>query len=344
MFFAIHLYNFDDPVNFAYKNPAICVPTIALQLANQQIQEIVDWKSAFLANYSTPLKAIFGFTDAQLSDYNTIFGIVDTFVSDYYNNNSIPLLENQGINLTQFNESVFGFEYNEIIYHFNGDANGLVARATMASIIPELIMWMDNRVNTDTAASIVYPEYRGYAYPRLVLLSAHDGTLGSHQTYLKRCMPSQNINLYYTPFASAIYYELHRADGKSTYSINDYYVVITYNDNPMVNISYVNFKAAVTDPGNLMTIPQLATFCQFPVPSTITNYTDQNITINITNTAQVVGTLGKGYDGYFYSTVVLACFDFTLLIAVIIYCLCCASKSAAVGGTEMRVVNVQSKA
>jgi hypothetical protein len=98
------------------------------------------------------------------------------------------------------------------------------------------------------------------------MYSAHDVEMGAIQVYLKNVL--NFTTLYYTPFASNIFFELYSPDNKQNYTSNDCTVKIIYNGHE-TNLNYTEFRTKV----NLKSwnSKQISDFCNFKSNSSSNN-------------------------------------------------------------------------
>ena len=131
----------------------------------------------------------------------------------------------------------------------------------MSPIVLDVLKWMENRIENDIKGI----GYNGYKSPKFVMYSAHDVEMGAIQLYLNSTMNFTEV--YYTPFASSIFFELNRKNDlgdPSKLTENDYTVIINYN-NHLTEVAFVDFKKGVSE--NSYDSEKIATFCKFKADS-----------------------------------------------------------------------------
>jgi len=237
--FPIHLFDREKPLNFFFYNPYVCAPLGKLLLENEKIPRVADYLTGFRKDWGEKvLKSIGkeGQTDF-LNSYMNVFKIMDNFVAAYTEGKELKAMTDAGIDLAAFNETAFDFHFNDILYKYNGDPEKLFAKISMSSFIRDILKWMDGRINADKDGK----GYNGYKAPKYVMYSGHDVTLGSAQQVF---WPALGIDpFFYTPFASSLFFELHRSEEGA--DEKGYTVKVIYNDHELKEVPYTDFKDKV---------------------------------------------------------------------------------------------------
>ena len=244
----IHLFNKENPMNQMFYNPYTCKPYYAMSKANIAKPVIQNFMKSFKAKYGETMMKMTGNKDLKFLDsYWYLFGMFDSFISDMYDGREMKKALANGIDLQAFNKTAFEFAQNDILTQFNGDKEGFFARWTATLLWPEVINWMEKRIEADKAGNMAF---KGYALPRFAFFSTHDVTVGSGLTVLNRAFGTP---LYYTPFASDIFFELHNNKA------GEYKVHIKYQSLTMKIVSFTEFKTKLEE--QFYTMDQLTEIC-----------------------------------------------------------------------------------
>jgi len=187
--------------------------------------------------------------------------LLDTFVCDYTEGKELNLLTNDGIDLEEFNKTANEFLYLDKFALEFKDSESILAKIETSPSAFSIVDWMDTRIDLDINGKI----FLGYSSPKLVMYSAHEKQMAAVQFFLKSIFNSTN-KLYYTPFASSIFFELHRPDildYKST--SDDYTVQVIYNDIKLLEIPFPQFKSIIiTKSFNMNQIEEICGFSSTP--------------------------------------------------------------------------------
>lgn len=200
----IHLFNRANQLNEFFYHPYTCKPYNGMSKANIKKPVIQNFMKNFKAKYGDTMAKMTGRNNTDFLDsYWYLFGMFDSFISDMYDGRRLEKPKAHGIDLQEFNRTAFEFAKNDILTQFNGDDEGFFARWTSSILLPEVIGWMERRIAADKAGNM---GFSGYSLPRFAFFSTHDVTVGSILTVLHRAF---GFPLYYTPFASDVFLELH---------------------------------------------------------------------------------------------------------------------------------------
>ena len=212
---------------------------------------IQNFMKSFKAKYGETMMKMTGRNETEqtklLDNYWYLFGMFDSFISDMYDGREMKKALANGIDLQAFNKTAFEFAQNDILTQFNGDKEGFFARWTATLLWPEVINWMEQRIKADKAGNMAF---KGYKLPRFAFFSTHDVTVGSGLTVLNRAFGTP---LYYTPFASDIFFELHNNKA------GEYKVHIKYQSLTMKIVSFTEFKTKLEE--QFYTMDKLTEIC-----------------------------------------------------------------------------------
>ena len=246
----IHLFNKENQFNQFFYHPYVCKPYPGMSNENIKSKVIQDFITNFKTKYGERMAKMTGRNNTEfLNNYWYLFGMFDSFISDMYDGRDLKKPIQFGIDLQDFNRTAFEFAQNDILTQFNGDKDAFFARWTVSILWPEVINWMENRIAADKAGNT---GYKGYPLPKFAFFSTHDVTVGSGLTVLHRAF---GFPLYYTPFASDIFFELH--SNKS----GVYTVQIKYQSLTLGVVPFPEFKEKLE--AQFMTREEIAKTCGF---------------------------------------------------------------------------------
>jgi acid phosphatase len=244
-----------------------CPGVIPYYDKNMQSSVFTDALNKFNSTWGEKLSIAFNISDPKhFTKYDDVYSICDTFISDYTEGKNLTKLTNVGIDLEAFNKTAFEFMYVDIINLGFSDEKSIVPKVAMSPIGFDVINWMDKRVDYDSKNI----GYLGYGSNKLVMYSAHDTTMAAMQVYLKSIF--NQTELYYTPFASSIFFELYRrekTDNSTTYGADDYYVTVIYNDIQLLNMTYNDFSTKIKK--DSFSDEYISDFCGFTKNSDLNN-------------------------------------------------------------------------
>jgi hypothetical protein len=227
----VHLFSRVNRFNNIFYAPYSCKPVLGMSKGNIQKPVIQDFITKNIAKWGKILQQLAGKEDTEfLKSYWYLFSMFDSFISDMYDGRNLTKAIDAGLDLQAFNKTAFEFAKNDILVQFNGDKESFFARWTMSILWPEVIGWMEARIAADKSGD---EEFKGYKLPRFAFFSTHDVTVGSGLVVLNRAFGTP---LYYTPFASDIFFELHRNDK------GEYKVHIKYQNLTLAVKSFEEFK------------------------------------------------------------------------------------------------------
>jgi hypothetical protein len=253
--YPIHL--FDQNARYFYlRDSKICPGIEPLKKENLKKEILKNYIDNFNKTHGETFQKILNVTSDYFYDYWSMYGIADTFVSDITQGKELKVLKDAGIDFDEFNKTAFEFLKMDILEMAVGDKDKIIPLVSMSPIVLDVLKWMEVRINND----INNIGYNGFASPKFVMYSAHDVEMGAIQIYLNATLNFTDI--YYTPFASSIFFELDRLDNveESKLSENDYEVLINYN-NHVTKLPFTDFKKGISE--NSYDAEKIASVCQF---------------------------------------------------------------------------------
>lgn len=243
----IHLWDVTNPFHDFVYHPYNCKPYYGWTAANMKRGKIAEFRKKFVAEYGERFKNMTGVDDKWFDNYWNLFGMFDCFISDVYDGRELKKPQQFGIDIAAFNRTAFEFAQNDILDQFNGDDDLFFARWSMSIMWPEVISWMEKRIAADQAQNY---KYSGYDLPRFAFFSTHDVTVGSGLRVLNKAF---GFKLYYTPFASDIFFELHNNHK------GEYRVVVKYQSLTLGTVPFNEFKSKLE--ALFMTRQEIAKTC-----------------------------------------------------------------------------------
>ena len=150
--------------------------------------------------------------------------LADEYISNYYNGNNFSDFKNK----TKIDTEKF-LKYcqeskNFYIFHLNLDEKTGVMSASPQ--MRDIINYMENIINNKTNT------------PKMVIHGGHDNTINYFQYFMHNVF---NFSLSFIPFASSVYFELH----KNGTTKDDYYVEYIYNGESLMKMKFNEFKDKV---------------------------------------------------------------------------------------------------
>ena len=256
--------------------------------ANIKKEEIKNFIQNYTNKYSDFLNKTYGI---QKLDLEVIYRISDSFVAGYFEKFEFTEMIDAKINLDEFMEySINSLDIDMFSGRFD-DEGFYLGKMSMSPTYRSIIDWMNTRISYDSKGV----GYTGYKAPKLVMLSGHDTNLAAMQAFLRAAFNNEVNKFYYTPFASAMFFELHVDDNAVDPKESDYKVKCIYNDIELFTLNYTEFRDRVIK--NLIPQSEINNFCGF----------DEEEVINSTSLILL--------------TIVLSCFTLSLLIIVVIMCI-----------------------
>jgi hypothetical protein len=254
--YPIHIFD-QNSRYFDLHNPSVCPAMKELQENNLKKKILRDYIDKFVSKYGEVFMKILNVTVDYFYEYNNIWEITDAFVCDYTEKKELKMLTDANIDLVEFNKTAFEFLSLDILEIAAGDKDNLIGPVTMSPTGLDILKWMQGRIDND----LNNVGYNGYNSPKFVMYSAHDVNMGFIQYYLKKTLNFKNV--YLTPFASSIFFELYRENNydPSNFGEDDYYVMIKYNNDYSTRISFKDFKKGISE--NSYNSDKIADFCKF---------------------------------------------------------------------------------
>jgi hypothetical protein len=253
----IHLFD-SNSRQFNLHDSRVCPNAGNYVEKNKEKQILKDFYKKFNNTFGKQLKEAFNLTDYNnFFDYWWVYGICDTFVSDFTEAKNLQILKNVNINLAELNQTAYEFLYLDILEVGFGDDGYQLGTMSMSPTVLSVVDWMLTRINNDLNGA----GFNGFPSPKIVMYSAHDTNMGAIQTYLKNVF--NKTQLYYTPFASSLFFELYRSDGidASKLKKEDYTVKTIYNDHLLFEIPFTEFESTIREKS--FSPEKIAKFCGF---------------------------------------------------------------------------------
>jgi hypothetical protein len=246
--FPIHIFSRNDPYyQFLYDYTACNLKHIYEE--NRKKPQIQEFLKNFEEKYAEKLAKMTNQTIEKFMEFNFLLGFMDSFISDIYDGRDLSKFENFGIDLKIFNNTVFEFSRIFILDIVNGDEEAFVARWAISMFWPEVISFMERRIEADLNKNF---EYKDYILPKFVFFSLHDDNIGSALTVLNRAF---GFKKFYTPFGANLFFELNENSNK------EYSVSIKYQSLLLGNVLFKDFKEKLES--QFLTKKQIKDRCGF---------------------------------------------------------------------------------
>jgi hypothetical protein len=263
---------------------------------NLEKDSIKNHIKEYNAKYGEQLKAALKHLNETRmeTDFEYIWELSDSFVAGYTSGKSYKILEDQGINLKEFNETSYKALLLDQFDLQYDDPNLFVGTMSMSPLHSDILNWMNTRIEFDK-------EKKGYVTfkaPKMVMLSGHDTNISAMEAYLFNVFSDKiKKNFLYPGFAASLYYELHRKDDAKGTEDSDYFVRIIFNDDKTTfgDLEFTEFKKGIST----------KSFSQ----EYINDYCGFN-----KNDSGPSGSL-------LFLTIILACITLTLIIVVVVMCM-----------------------
>ena len=186
---------------------------------------IKDFVKNFSAKYGEKLKQVLKRTDEDINSFDYIQIILaEEVISNYYDGNKLEDFFNKtGFNADEFIEDN-RISKNIYIYHLNMDEHSGIMAASPS--MKDIINYMDNIIQNKSQA------------PKMVIQGGHDNTISYFQFFMQYVF---NISIQYVPFASNIYFELHKNKSES----DKYYIEYILDGVTKLIMDYPEFKTKV---------------------------------------------------------------------------------------------------
>ena len=210
---------------------------------------IIDFVKNFTSKYGEKLKQVLNKTDKDINDFDYIeIDLAEDVLCNYNDGNNLTdFIKKTGFDLDEFIEDN-RLSKNIHLYHMNIDEKTGIMSASPS--MREIINYMDNIINNKSQA------------PKMVMYGGHDDTISYFQYFMKHVF---NIPIQYIPFASNIYYELH----KNKFESNKYYVEYILDGVTKLTMDYPEFKTKVLEA--VWSDEEINKFCYPPEKEEITD-------------------------------------------------------------------------
>lgn len=234
---------------FMYNIKGSCQPMYYQIIDNQRNNETQNWLSDFASEYGARLQRAIGFSDVKiLEDYHYTQTLLKDFVSDYVEGKLLKRLTDNGINLKDFNETATEFLQYDLYSVKNSGEEPMMPEIVFSTFADQMEDWMDTRLRLDQQriGYETFDEETESFTPKMVLYSVESDVIAAILKYLQLNLSTK---IYYVPYASSLYFELKRPDGKDPTTLTefDYFVDIVFNDIPLKTISYAEFRNKMDD-------------------------------------------------------------------------------------------------
>ena len=219
---------FSDPKKVQLNEPANCpyMKQYQADLDKKARSGIIkDFVKNFSAKYGEKLKQVLKRTDEDINSFDYIQIILaEEVISNYYDGNKLEDFFNKtGFNADEFIEDN-RISKNIYIYHLNMDEHSGIMAASPS--MKDIINYMDNIIQNKSQA------------PKMVIQGGHDNTISYFQFFMQYVF---NISIKYVPFASNIYFELHKNKSES----DKYYIEYILDGVTKLIMDYPEFKTKV---------------------------------------------------------------------------------------------------
>ena len=196
------------------------------------------------------LKIIANLSDINfLEDYYTLFGFMDTYVADIYDDRELKVLEENNVNIDELNKTAYDFLLKD--YEFVNYFNNITSIYSMSPILREILFYMNDIIinDGDNEHKVKY-----------IIFSGHDTNIAGFEIFNNKMFDTP---VEYANFAQTEYYELFLNDSEKLENEDNYYVRYLRGDNVKFEIDYKSFKNKIME--NLWTDKQIYKFCNFDV-------------------------------------------------------------------------------
>jgi lysosomal acid phosphatase len=216
---------------------------------------IIDFKEKYANKL---VKIIKNINETFFDSHDNIWLISDAFYAGYLDGRHFENFKAEGIHIDEFVKAANKTLYLNVFDFQFDDDNLFNGHFSMSPLHQELLSWMSTKIHPGSEQL----DSSTKTTPKLVLLSGHDTNIAAMQSYIFKVFPGKfEKSFMYPDFASSFYYELHRKDGRLTYTENDHEVIVRMNDFVFGSIDYIDFKRNVT---NLSFSQEfIDDFCQF---------------------------------------------------------------------------------
>lgn len=264
------VYSRYNKLNFFYYGFSMCKPIISVIEDNlKNLKKLKDIMINFKSKYGDKLKKALKWKDDNaLNDFNIVFILVDTFVSDYINGKSLDLLKDNDIDLEEFYKYCINF-YREVLYsYYNGDENKILSRISASIMLPHITKNFNNTIENDYLTTTNDNNNKTFKYNKVTVITVNDINIASilsyfdlvfegkgyyNEEYNQNCKENLKFDILYS---SNIIIELNYNKKRNNKSEEnalldnnkyiDYTVSIYMDDNLIIpDLKYDNFKVDI---------------------------------------------------------------------------------------------------
>lgn len=234
----IHNYNSSE-LTLLKSEISTCPPLEKIKKELRKQSLFTDYYNKVNNTYGKQLQKYFKMSNRDfLYDYDNMFYLADTFISDYVNNRDLSHFQQEsGIN--DLNDYYKLCAEMKRLYLYYGESNEFIGVMAASLTMKKIISWMEMRIQRVMKGDKEMKVAR-YEEPKFVMYSGGDTTMGPIQLFMKEAF---GVDVVYPSFCSNVFFELHKKEGKGGYE--DYYVEYYMDDELKVNISFSQFKNEV---------------------------------------------------------------------------------------------------
>ena len=230
-------------------------PTTKAFIDEKNKDEWSAMANTFLKKYASLLKDNFNIVDNKdLQTFHNVSLWVDTFLSNYWNNNDMSKLGS--ISAQDILNDALIFQRDQYIkYTFANKENYIMAKVASSAFFKDLLEYFDNRIKLDNEKK---EEIYSEKIPKMKMFSGHDSSIAGQTVFLNMAL-GRDFSEYFIQYATNYLYELRKKIDKT------YIVEIYYNFKQIVSMPYDEFKEKISK--NIVSELIVSNFC---------NYTDEN--------------------------------------------------------------------
>lgn len=248
----IHILNSKEKVFQFDKNDG-CPPIKTLRKENEKKAVFQEYVQKFNESYGEQMLKILKKKDKDtFAQLKHVSKLASAFVFDYIDGRELKKFTKTGIDLDKFFKFCLPYPEMHSIEGQAGDSEGNIGMASSSVLMRLIITHIDRRIEADMG--IINEQDP----PKLMLVSAHDGTLVSAEDFLKKLFKSPSE---YPSFASNQIFEITRDDNIQPKSHQDYKVKILFNDKEKLLMSYKQFREDVLN--KAWTLEETGLYCGF---------------------------------------------------------------------------------
>ena len=181
-----------------------------------------------------------------LFDFSNLFSIADTFIADYYNGRELKIVNDTGINMTNFYNDCLNISFIDSYYRQFGYPVSKLLYFGVSPVFRTFFNYTDMRIILDKAGET---DKIVSGSPRFVLNAGHDSSLGANDLFLKT---EFNISFKRAEYSHSQIYELWRINGS-------YFIKYLVNHEEIKTFDYNVFKNNVLN--KLYTPEQISKIC-----------------------------------------------------------------------------------